>query len=178
MYPDVFENAPTRSVFESFSPVHTKTRKRYPLLSMRHATMYVNDVFWCMTSSYSKPPFLSVHTKKKSWRFQKCLPWRAFLERWVFGDRFHRIRVGGRPNRRKKISVFKQKRVGGALNTHDIRINIQQWDLESSFRQTEIGGCTSNCQFKEPEKTAGTRRRYHWFPRQMVASPNVGCSLR
>ena len=45
MYPDVFENAPSRSVFESFSPVHTKTRKRYPLLSMRHATMYVNDVF-------------------------------------------------------------------------------------------------------------------------------------
>ena len=45
MYPDVFENASTRSVFESFSPVHTKTRKRYPLLSMRHATMYLNDVF-------------------------------------------------------------------------------------------------------------------------------------
>ena len=44
MYPDVFENAPTRSVFESFSPVHTKTRKRYPLLSIRHAMMYLNDV--------------------------------------------------------------------------------------------------------------------------------------
>ena len=45
MYPDVFENAPTRSVFESFSPVHTKTRKRYHLSSMRHAMMYLNDVF-------------------------------------------------------------------------------------------------------------------------------------
>ena len=45
MYPHVFENASTRSVFESFSPVHTKTRKRYPLLSMRHAMMYLNDVF-------------------------------------------------------------------------------------------------------------------------------------
>ena len=45
-YPNAFENASTRSVRESFSPVHTKTRKRYPLLSMRHATMYVNDVFF------------------------------------------------------------------------------------------------------------------------------------
>ena len=44
-YPNAFENASTRSVCESFSPVHTKTRKLYPLLSMRHATMYVNDVF-------------------------------------------------------------------------------------------------------------------------------------
>ena len=40
-----------------------------------------------------------------------------FLKRCVFGDRFHRKRVDGRPNRRKKISVFKQKRirVDGAL---------------------------------------------------------------
>ena len=40
-----------------------------------------------------------------------------FLKRCVFGDRFHRKRVGGRPNRSKKISVFKQKRirVDGAL---------------------------------------------------------------
>ena len=80
-YPNAFENASTRSVCESFSPVHTTTRKRYPLLSMRHATMYVNDVFWCMTSSYSKPPFLSVHTKRKNRRFQKSLLWRAFVKR-------------------------------------------------------------------------------------------------
>ena len=52
MYPDVFENPSTRSVFESFSPVHTKTRKRHPLLSVRDAVMYLNGVFWCMTSSY------------------------------------------------------------------------------------------------------------------------------
>ena len=44
-YPNAFENASTRSVCESFSPVHMKTRKRYPLLSMRHAY----DVFkWCI----------------------------------------------------------------------------------------------------------------------------------
>ena len=39
------------------------------------------------------------------------------LKRCVFGDRFQRKRVDGWPNRSKKISVFKQKRirVDGAL---------------------------------------------------------------
>ena len=31
-----------------------------------------------------------------------------FLKRCIFGDRFHRKRVDGRPNRKKKISVFKR----------------------------------------------------------------------
>ena len=40
-----------------------------------------------------------------------------FLKRCVFGDRFHRKLVDGRPHRRKKITAFKQKRihVDGAL---------------------------------------------------------------
>ena len=29
----------------------------------------------------------------------------AFLKRYVFGDRFHRVRVDGRPNRRKKNRI-------------------------------------------------------------------------
>ena len=37
--------------------------------------------------------------------------WMAFFNRCVVGDCFHRIRVDGRPNRRKKKSVFKQKRI-------------------------------------------------------------------
>ena len=37
--------------------------------------------------------------------FQKSSLWRAFLKRCVFGDRFHRIHVDGRRNRRKKIAV-------------------------------------------------------------------------
>ena len=43
--------------------------------------------------------------------------WRAFLKRCVYSDRFHRIRVDGRPN--WKLSVFKEKRkrVDGTLNS-------------------------------------------------------------
>ena len=66
-----------------------------------------------------------------------------FLKRCVFGDRFHRKRVDGRPNRSKKISVFKQKRIGvdGALtdrgfgrfhkgnkvNEHNYRVLTSSW---------------------------------------------------
>ena len=49
--------------------------------------------------------------KRKAGVFKKSPLWRAFLKRCVFGDCFHMIRVDGRPNWRKKISVFKQKRI-------------------------------------------------------------------
>ena len=45
-YPNAFVNASTRSVCESFLPVHTKTRKRYPLL-IEHASRY-NVFKWCI----------------------------------------------------------------------------------------------------------------------------------
>ena len=41
---------------------------------------------------FEKPPFSSVHTK-------------------TISQRFHRIRFGGTPNRRKVLPVFKRKRV-------------------------------------------------------------------
>ena len=37
--------------------------------------------------------------------YQKSSLWRAFFKRCVFGDRFHLMRVDGRPNWRKKIAV-------------------------------------------------------------------------
>ena len=42
----------------------------------------------------------------------------SVFEKSVLGDRFHLIRVDNRPNRRKKIPVFKQKlmHVDGAFN--------------------------------------------------------------
>ena len=57
-------------------------------------------------------PFADYDTRSSACRrlFQKYSFWRAFLKRCVFVDRFQRIRVDGRPNRRK-ISVFKQKRL-------------------------------------------------------------------
>ena len=77
----------------------------------------VYDV-WHHSIPNSKP-FSSVHTYKKSRCFQKSPLWRALLKRCVFGDRFTAlVSVCGRLNRRKKISVLKQKwiRVNGALD--------------------------------------------------------------
>ena len=58
-------------------------------------------------------PFADYDTRSSEYRrrFQKYSFWRAFLKRCVFGARFQRICVDGRPNPRKKISVFKQKRI-------------------------------------------------------------------
>ena len=93
----------TRSIFESFSPVHTKTlnngksleNRLHPSQSMRYASSK-----WCITSWYSKTSvFVRPHVNEGP----------EVLKRYIFGDRFNRIRVDGRPNRRKKISVFKQK---------------------------------------------------------------------
>ena len=55
-----------------------------------------------MTSLYSKNLRFRPSTRRRV---------AAFLKRCVFGDRFHRMRVDGRPNRSQKISVFKQKRI-------------------------------------------------------------------
>ena len=57
---------------------------------------------------FHKPPFPSIHTSTAKRRRQKSLLWRAFLKTHVFGDRFYRIRVDGRPNWRKKI-LFQTK---------------------------------------------------------------------
>ena len=51
---------------------------------------------------FHEPPFPSIHTSTAKRRRQKSLLWRAFLKTNVFGDRFYRIRVDGRPNWRKK----------------------------------------------------------------------------
>ena len=48
-------------------------------------------------------------SKRKAGVFKKSLLWRAFLKRYVFGDRFHLIRVDGRPNWRKKNIGFQTK---------------------------------------------------------------------
>ena len=45
------------------------------------------------------------------WRIRKARVSENVFERCVFVDRFHWIRVDGRPNRKKKTSVFKRKRI-------------------------------------------------------------------
>ena len=97
-------------------------RENQPLRSMRHARS-----IWCMTSSKrknsvfvsplvnEKPAFSTISTLEK--------------KRYVFGDRFHGIRVDSRPNR-GKIFVFKQKRIcvkGG------LKLPKHQWNTRWTF---------------------------------------------
>ena len=88
----------TRSVFESFSPVHMKTLKRWKYDNMP----YWDDVsWWCMTS-YSKTSVFVRPLKRKKPAFSKSALWKAFLKKCFFVDWFHRVRLDSRPNRRKK----------------------------------------------------------------------------
>ena len=48
---------------------------------------------------------------RPSWRIREARVSENVFERCVFVDRFHWIRVDGRPNRKKKTSVFKRKRI-------------------------------------------------------------------
>ena len=66
--------------------------------------------------------------KKRIWhkqRFQIYPLWRAFSNLCVYGERFHRLRVDGRPKRIKKfafssVCVYNRLRVDGALVTRFI----------------------------------------------------------
>ena len=85
-----------RSIFKSFSPVHTTEKaetmeiREHPFRSMRHARS-----IWCMTSTYLKTSiFVCPHVNEKP-AFSKTLLWRVFLKRCVFGDCFQWIRVDG-----------------------------------------------------------------------------------
>ena len=76
-----------------------------------------------MTSAFSqrlrKYTFTAVHTKTHKRRFQIYPLWRAFSNLCVYGERFHRLRVDGRPKRIKKfaftsVCVYNRLRVDGA----------------------------------------------------------------
>ena len=65
-----------------------------------HRKLFENLVLFCPSSR-----------KRVASVYQKSSLWKAFLKRCVFGDRFHLMRVDGRPNWRKKNRRFKQKRI-------------------------------------------------------------------
>ena len=76
-----------------------------------------------LTSAFSqrlrKYTFTAVHTKTHKRRFQIYPLWRAFSNLCVYGERFHRLRVDGRPKRIKKfaftsVGVYNRLRVDGA----------------------------------------------------------------
>ena len=81
------------------------------------------DWRWHLTSAFSqrlrKYTFTAVHTKTHKRRFQIYPLWRAFSNLCVYGERFHRLRVDGRPKRIKKfaftsVCVYNRLRVDGA----------------------------------------------------------------
>ena len=83
------------------------------------------DWRWHLTSAFSqrlrKHTFTAVHTKTHKRSFQIYLLWRAFSNLCVYGERFHRLRVDGRPKRIKKfaftsVCVYNRLRVDGALD--------------------------------------------------------------
>ena len=80
------------------------------------------DWRWHLTSAFSqrlrKYTFTAVHTKTHKRRFQIYPLWRAFLNLCVYGERFQRLRVDGRPKRIKKfaftsVCVYNRLRVDG-----------------------------------------------------------------
>ena len=111
-YSDIFENGfffrfskkypSTGSVFESFSPVHMKTLKRWKYDSIPYWEMCHAGSIWCIISYQITSVFVRPLKHKKP-AFSKSPLWRAFLKRCRFVDCFHRVRVDNRPNRRKKI---------------------------------------------------------------------------
>ena len=112
-----------RSVFESFWPSIWKQH------SITYGACVMLEVYDVWHHRIGKPPFSSVHTQTKSRRFQKSLLWRAFLKRSAFSDRFHWIRVDGRPKSKEKNISFETKTdtsgQGGALSC--IMLEAKAW---------------------------------------------------
>ena len=88
------------TIFESFSLFHTKTPNQWKYDSITYGACAILVVYDVWHHRIRKPPFSSVHTEMRSRRFLKSPLRSAFLKSLVFGDRFHRIRVDGRRNRK------------------------------------------------------------------------------
>ena len=95
--PFLFENGDFFSVFKKFC-VHTLrfwivfTRPHEnAILTIENGTIF--DGSNTMTKSFLKTSVFILPHVDNNGRFQKCPLWRAFLKRWVFGDRSYRIRV-------------------------------------------------------------------------------------
>ena len=104
-----------RSVFESFSTVHTKLLKRWKYaITFLTGRLFHARRIWCMTSSYSKTSvFVRPHVNGKP------LLNGAFLKRCVFPlGPFSPRRVDGRPDSRKNLRFQPRRiRVNGALES-------------------------------------------------------------
>ena len=118
-------------------------RYRFEPAIFASAPLDKRDWRWHLTSAFSqrlrKYTFTAVHTKTHRRRFQIYPLWRAFSNLCVYGERFHRLRVDGRPKCIKKfaftrVCVYNRLRVDGALDW--LRLSL---DSEDNFRT----GCWS-----------------------------------
>ena len=88
-------------------------------LDKRHWRWHLTSAFW---QRLRKCTFTAVHTKTHGRRFQMYPLWRVFSNLCVYGERFHRLRVDGRPKCVKKfaftsVCVYNGLCVDGALNS-------------------------------------------------------------
>ena len=83
-------------------------RFRFEPAIFASALLDKRDWRWHLTSAFSqrlrKYTFTAVHTKTHRRRFQIYSLWRVFSNLCVYGERFHRLRVDGRPKRIKKFA--------------------------------------------------------------------------
>ena len=113
------------------------------------------DWRWHLASAFSqrlrKYTFTAAHTKTNRRRFQMYPLWRAFSNLCVYGERFYRLRVDGRPKRVKKftsVCVYNRLRVDGALGQILIKRNIRYWLNTSLFNfdtHAKIKGSRLTC---------------------------------
>ena len=95
---------PHVTILNRFSPSTLKRNGSWKRLLKTEPFLIWACVFtciWARDAIVFKNLFSFIHSCTAKRHFQKSPLWRAFLKRCVFGDRFHRIRVDGRPNRRK-----------------------------------------------------------------------------
>ena len=98
-------------------------RYRFEPAIFASAPLNKRDWRWHLTSAFSqrlrKYTFTAVHTMTHRRRFQIYPLWIAFSNLCVYGERFHRLRVDGRPKHIKKfaitsVCIYNRLRVDGA----------------------------------------------------------------
>ena len=92
-----------------FTRPHENARKRIKRCHTSNAHAHsIRDWRWHLASAFSqrlrKYTFTAVHTKTHRRRFQIYPLWKAFSNLCAYGERFHRLRVDGRPKRIKKLA--------------------------------------------------------------------------
>ena len=143
-------------------------RYRFEPAIFASAPLDKRDWRWHLTSTFSqflrKYTFTAVHTKTHRRRFQIYPLWRAFSNLCVYGERFHRLRVDGRPKRIKKfaftsVCVYNRLRVDGASVATAVR---------AASRDTFLSLWPSMAQLRFTVFLKNLRWYFSNFPRRLL----------